>query len=95
MIVHCRLTPRGSQDVLLGSVRLADGQAALAAKVRAVPEHGKANLALLQLLAQALDLPVSRLELIAGAAGRLKTVAIDGEPDRLEATLRRIVFPHR
>jgi uncharacterized protein YggU (UPF0235/DUF167 family) len=93
LLVQCRLTPRASQDRLIGLVRLADGKPVIAVKVRAVPEHGKANLALLQLLARALALPASQLSLVGGASSRLKTIAIDGEPDRLATALDGILFP--
>lgn len=45
-------------------------------KVRARPEDGKANAAVLDLLAKALDLAPSRLTLLRGATGRDKLVAI-------------------
>ena len=45
-------------------------------KVRARPEDGKANAAVLDLLAKALDMAPSRLTLLRGATGRDKLVAI-------------------
>jgi len=49
-------------------------------KVRVAPpaEAGKANDAVLALLAYTLDVPVRDLELTAGAASRDKLVALDG-----------------
>ncbi len=49
----------------------------LQAKVRARPEDGKANKAVLALLASALEIAPSRLELIAGATSREKRFQID------------------
>ena len=49
-------------------------------RVRAAPEGGKANAAAIALLAGALDLAKSRLEVTAGATARLKTIAIAGDP---------------
>ena len=49
--------------------------------VRAPPVEGKANEELLQLLASQLALRPSALRLLAGAASREKTVAIDGDED--------------
>ena len=80
---------------MTGTARLADGKSVILAKVRALPEDGKANMALLRLLARALDVPVSKLRLASGATSRIKTVAIDGEPDQLAASLARIVFSRR
>jgi uncharacterized protein YggU (UPF0235/DUF167 family) len=45
-------------------------------KVRAKPEDGKANAAVLDLLARALGLAPSRLTLLRGATGRDKLVGI-------------------
>jgi uncharacterized protein YggU (UPF0235/DUF167 family) len=45
-------------------------------KVRAKPEGGKANEAVLELLAEALGLAPSRLQLLRGATGRDKQVRI-------------------
>ncbi len=45
-------------------------------KVRAKPEGGKANEAVLELLAEALELAPSRLQLLRGATGRDKQVRI-------------------
>lgn len=72
-----RLTPGASRDALGGSQPGPD-RLCLAARVRAVPEDGKANAALLQLLARELDLPVSVLSLASGHRARLKTVRIEG-----------------
>ena len=49
---------------------------ALIVRVTAAPVEGKANRALLAVLARALDLPASSIELVHGAAGRDKVVRI-------------------
>ena len=49
----------------------------LLAKVRAKPEDGKANAAVLTLVAQALGLAPSRLALLRGATSREKLLQID------------------
>jgi len=48
----------------------------LLARVRAKPQDGQANLAVLALIAMALDLPPSRLELVRGATSREKLFRI-------------------
>ena len=52
------------------------GEGVLQVKVRAKPDDGKANRAVLELLADALGLGVSRLDLLRGATGRDKLVRI-------------------
>ena len=62
----------------------ADGQVRLAARVRAVPEKGRANDALVKLLAKAWRLPAGSLEVVGGATSRNKVVAVAGGADLLE-----------
>ncbi|HHK75008.1 MAG TPA: DUF167 domain-containing protein [Rhizobiales bacterium] len=78
-----RLTPKSSRDAIDGVVALADGQKVLRARVRAVPEKGKANTALIRLLAKTLKLPRSQVTLASGATSRIKTVKLEGDPARL------------
>ena len=87
VLLSLRLTPRSSKEALEGVETLADGRSVLKARVRAVPEDGKANLALLRLLADQLDCPIRALSLATGATGRTKVIRIDGPP---ETTLARL-----
>jgi uncharacterized protein len=54
--------------------------AALKAAVTAPPEDGKANAAVIALLAAAWRLPKSSFDVVKGASARTKTVRISGEP---------------
>lgn len=83
-----RLTPRGGRDAIDGIETLSDGRAVLKLRVRAAPTEGEANAALLALVAKLLAVPRSRVELVAGATARLKTVAVSGEAEALLARLR-------
>lgn len=69
-----RLTPRGGRDAVDG---VRDG--VLLVRVAAPPVDGAANVALARLLADELGLPRNAVRLVAGAAGRRKVVALDGE----------------
>lgn len=51
-------------------------QGRLLVKVRAKPEDGKANVAVLELLAEALGIATSRLRMLRGATGRDKLVQL-------------------
>lgn len=55
----------------------------LQVKVGAPPEGGKANAALIKLLAKAWKLPKSAITLVSGRRDRHKTLAIDGEAREL------------
>lgn len=58
------------------SEQVAIGEGAVLVKVRAKPADGEANQAVLALLAEALDLPTSRLRMLRGATGREKLVQV-------------------
>ena len=78
-IIAVKLTPRASSD-RIGEVRiLGDGQEQLAVYVTAVPEKGKANEALLRLLAKHLGVPPSSLRIVRGHAARTKLIEVSGQ----------------
>ena len=87
VLLSLRLTPQSSKDAVEGIEALSDGRRVLKARVRAVPEDGKANVALLRLLAKWLDLPIRTLSLSSGASGRTKVIRIEGAGDALAARL--------
>ena len=69
----------------------ADGSVALAVKVTAVPDKGKANRAVIETLAKACRMPKSSFELVSGETDRNKTFLITGNTAPLEALIARIV----
>lgn len=81
MRLKLRVTPNAGRDVIEGFERLADGTEVLRLRVAAVPDRGKANAAVVALLAKALHVPKSAITLVSGETARLKTVEIAGEPD--------------
>ncbi len=78
-----RLTPKAAMDRIDGVETAADGRSHLKARVRAVPEDGAANAALVRLLATALGVPASSVTVIAGGTARLKTLRILGNAAQL------------
>jgi uncharacterized protein (TIGR00251 family) len=91
VLVSLRVTPKSARDEIKGFHVAADGHVSLAVKVRAQPEQGKANKAVIQLLASTLGLPKTRLSVAAGAAERNKTILIAGDAAELSAQLAAIV----
>jgi uncharacterized protein YggU (UPF0235/DUF167 family) len=81
--VAIRLTPRARANRIDGVAKDADGRSVLRVSVTAAPEKGKANAALLALLAEEWDLPRTALEIAGGATDRRKTVVIAGDAQRL------------
>ena len=81
--VEIRLTPRASADRLVAIAVNSGGHRVLRAAVTAPAKDGKANEALLQLLARSWDLPRRDLSIFAGATSRNKMVRMAGDPQRL------------
>ncbi|MBY5390472.1 DUF167 domain-containing protein [Rhizobium leguminosarum] len=78
-----RLTPNGARDALDGIKADGEGEAFLKARVTAVPEKGKANKALMLLIAKSLRIPKSSVSLVSGETARKKILRIDGDPEDL------------
>lgn len=79
LTLFLRVTPNAGADRIEGAETLADGRIVLRLRVAAVPDRGRANAAVLALLAKALGLPKSALQLTSGETARLKSVRISGD----------------
>lgn len=86
--VAVRVTPKASRTRVTGLARDADGGRRLAVSVSAPPEGGKANAALVKLLAREWRVAKSAVTVIAGVASRRKSIHVAGDPDRLLLDLR-------
>ncbi len=85
--VHAR--PGGRRDAIEGLRAEADGSVSLRVTVRAAAEGGKANAAIVTLLAGQWELPRASIGLIAGAKDRRKSFHLAGEPQALRSRLER------
>ena len=90
--VALRVTPKAALSLIDGVLAVPDG-ARLKVRVAAPRERGKANAALLAVLADAWGVPRRALRLASGAGARDKTVLIAGDSGplmhRLESWLER------
>jgi hypothetical protein len=84
--IAVRVQPRARRNQVDGLAALPDG-VALKVAVTAAPEDGKANAAVIALLAKAWDLPKSALTVVAGATDRRKIIHLQGDPARLMQAL--------
>jgi len=89
LLLHLRVTPNAGADRIEGIEQRDDGTSVLRVRVTAVPDKGKANAAVIALLAKALGIPKSSLALVSGETARLKTVHMTGNPAELEHLLSR------
>jgi uncharacterized protein (TIGR00251 family) len=81
--LRLRVSPGAAQAAVVG--RHGD---AWKVRVAAAPERGKANDAVLALLAETLSVPRSNVSLVSGSASRDKIVELAGiEPDEIERRL--------
>ncbi len=88
IVLSVRLTPKANRDSVDGVGTLADGSEVALARVRAVPEDGAANVALIVLIAKTFGLPKSAVALVRGATQRVKQMRITGTPDQLAAIVQ-------
>lgn len=83
LLLYVRLTPRAARDDVDG-IKNGPAGPAVHARVRAVPEDGRANAALVELVAARLGVAKSTIEVVAGHTARLKTLSIKGDAAALE-----------
>jgi uncharacterized protein (TIGR00251 family) len=86
-----RLTPNGGRDAIDGIESDAEGEVYLKVRVTAVPEKGKANKALIVLVAKSLGIAKSTVSLVSGDTARKKILRIDGDPEDLAEKFEAIV----
>ncbi len=72
------MTPKGGATRIDGLGADAEGRSFLKLRVKDVPEKGKANAAVIKLLAKAWGIAPSAVEIAAGDTGRVKTVVARG-----------------
>ena len=94
ILLPVRLTPSARRNAIAGIAEDADGTRRLKVSVTAVPENGKANAALIKLLAKSWHLPKSAISIKSGALARTKTLLVTGEPGPLrERIAKEIQMP--
>lgn len=82
IILSLHVTPRAREDTIAGLAEGPDGPV-LKARVRAIPDKGRANKAVLALVAKWLGLPKSSVTLAAGGKSRVKRLHVAGAPEAL------------
>jgi uncharacterized protein YggU (UPF0235/DUF167 family) len=91
--IRVQAHPGARRDAIEGLRPQADGGVALRVAVRAAAEDGKANAAIVALLAGEWRVPQRSLRLVSGSSDRRKSFHLAGEPKallaRLESWLRQ------
>jgi len=86
VMLKVRLTPKSSRDAVVG-IEIFGGEAVLKARVRAVPEDGRANAALEQLIAHWLKVPPSSVSVAQGGKSRIKQISVEGDAETLARSI--------
>lgn len=81
------MTPKSRREGPQGLVDLPEGGTALKLGINAAPEDGKANAAVIALLAKHLTVAKAAISVAAGAKDRRKLVDILGDPETLASRL--------
>lgn len=90
VILHLRVTPNAGRDNIDGPETRDDGTACLRIRVSAVPDKGKANAAVIALLAKTLKLPKSAFTLTTGETSRFKTIAVTAMAHDVASALQKL-----
>lgn len=73
--LHIYAKPKSHQDKIDGWM-FEQEKSVLQVRIKALPEDGKANRAIIDLLARTLDIPKSNIHLVSGSTSRHKTFKI-------------------
>jgi uncharacterized protein len=92
--VRLKVTPKAKREQVGGLLDEPDGTKALKIAVTAAPEDGKANAAVIALLAREWGVAKSAISVVSGATDRRKLVEIRGPSQELLAKLRAWLAAH-
>ena len=77
ILITVRVAPRAASGLIAGE---RDG--ALVVRVTAPPTEGRANAAVIRILAKSLDLPPSEVRLVRGAKARTKVLSVPASAEK-------------
>ena len=87
-----RVTPNAGRNGIDGVELRDDGTVVLRVRVSAVPDKGKANAAVVELLAKALGVAKSSISVTSGETSRMKTLTVVGDASRLAEAIERLAL---
>ena len=93
--VRLKVTPKAKRNQIGGLLDEPDGGKALKVAVTAAPEDGKANAAVIALLAEEWGVAKSAISVVSGATDRRKLVEIRGPSQELLARLQGWLAGHK
>jgi uncharacterized protein len=88
--LHIRATPKAGRDEIVGLVVSPTGATSLAVKVTAIPDKGKANQAVIEVLAKTMHISKSSFRLSSGETARDKVLEVIANLSIVEAFLKTL-----
>jgi uncharacterized protein len=85
--IAVRVTPRSAKPGIGGWRAGADGREELEVRVSEAPTDGSANSAVIKLLAKALGVPRSEVDIVSGQTSRHKRIAVPLDADEVRRRL--------
>ena len=86
----CKVTPRSGKDQVMGVQVASDGSREVALRVTAPPDKGKANKAVVKLLAKELGVPKSGVQVARGETSHHKLLLLDCDQEHVDRWLSRL-----
>lgn len=83
-VIFVRASTNGNSDAISGVETRADGKTYLKIKTTAIAENGRANDAIIRLLAKHLDIPKSWINILAGQTSREKSILVNASKAFIE-----------
>ncbi|MGI9462971.1 MAG: DUF167 family protein [Aestuariivirgaceae bacterium] len=93
IVLSVRVTPKAGAEAVDRLHQAADGSIALKLRVTQPPDKGKANKAVIALLAKRLGFAKSALSIVAGETARDKQIKICGRPEAIASALDVVAGP--
>lgn len=90
-LLAVRATPKSSTNAITGLQASSDGTMSLCVKVTAVADKGRANKAVIDVLAKTLAVPRSSFEIVRGGTDRNKLLRFSGDAEALAVKLAALV----
>ena len=85
IVIAVHVTPRSGRDEVSGVRADTTGAREVCVRVTAPPDGGKAKKAVCKLVADALSVPKSRVEVASGHTARRKRLAVEADAASIEA----------
>ena len=89
-IIYVRASTNGNSDQIMGTEERANGKTYLKIKTSSVAENGRANEAIIKLLAKTLSIPKSSIMVLSGHTSREKSILVNASKADIETVFAKL-----